>query len=271
MSAASIDSPGEILRAWRTRRGRSQLDLALEADVSTRHLSFLENGRANPSREMIVHLCDVLEVPLRERNRLLESAGYARLYRETRVDDPSAQHVGHIIDLLLECHDPAGAVALDWGWNVVKANRPMMITAAFFSEPELLAEAPLNVMRLMFEPKGMHRFVVNWDEVGSAMVARIRREAEYEGRPESGELLDRLLGSPSVAKSWSRAGSDRPAPALIPLHLRRGDVDLELFSTITTLGTPQDVTLQELRIESFHPMNERSAAALRRLVESAGL
>lgn len=269
MSASSIESPGEILRAWRTRRGRSQLHLALEADVSTRHLSFLENDRANPSREMIVHLCDVLEVPLRERNRLLEAAGYARVYRETRLEDPGAQHVGRIVDLLLASHDPAGAVAVDWGWNVVKANASMIATTAHFSDPELLAETPPNVMRLMFAPKGMHRFVVNWDEVGPAMVARIRREAEYEGRPESGELLDRLLASPAVSKNWSRAGSDGPAPALIPLHLRRGDVDLELFSTITTLGTPQDVTLQELRIETFHPMDARSAATLRELVAAS--
>jgi len=268
MSAPSIETPGEILRSWRLRRGRSQLHLALEADVSTRHLSFLENGRSNPSREMVVHLCDVLEVPLRERNRLLEAAGYARVYRESRLDDPDASHIERIIDLLLDSHDPAGAIAVDWGWNVVKANRSMIAVAAHFTEPELLAEAPLNAMQLMFAPKGMHRFVVNWEEVGPAMVSRIRREAEYEGRSESAELLDRLIASPAVATDWSRRSSDRPAPALMPLHLRRGDVELELFSTITTLGTPQDVTLQELRIETFHPMNERSAATLRALCAS---
>jgi hypothetical protein len=208
---------------------------------------------------------------LRERNRLLEAAGFARAYRETQIDDPSLEHIGHIIDLLLESHDPAGAVAVDWGWNVVKANRSMLVVAAFFSEPELLADAPPNVMKLMFAPNGMHRYVVNWDEVGAAMVTRIRREAEYEGRPESGELLDELLASPAVPTNWKRSGGERPAPPLLPLHLRRGDVELELFSTITTLGTPQDITLQELRIESFHPMNPRSAAALRDLVDRAAI
>lgn len=270
-AASAAEPAGALLRAWRRRRGKSQLNLALEADVSTRHISFLENGRANPSREMIVHLCDALEVPLRERNRILEAAGFARVYSQTEMDDPAMEHVGHVIDLLLESAQPAGAVAIDWSWNVLKANRAMLVTMAYFVDPQLLAEAPVNVMALTFAENGLHRHIVNWDEVGPAMVARIRREADYEGRPESGELLDRLLASSPEVRAFRHAGGDGPAPLLVPLHLRRGDVELELFSTITTLGTPQDVTLQELRIESFHPMNPRSKAALQALCEAAGL
>lgn len=253
---------GQLLRAWRQRRGKSQLQLALDADVSTRHLSYLENGRSNPSREMVVHLCDVLEVPLRERNRILEAAGFARVYRETPMEDPGMEQVGRVIDLLLETRHPAGAVAVDWGWNVLKANRSMMVTAATFADPALLEATPLNVMDLVFAEKGMHRSILNWNDVGPMMVNRLRREAEHDGRSESAALVERVLASPAVARAWRRPDPDGPAPLLVPLHLRRGDVELELFSTITTLGTPQDVTLQELRIETFHPMDARSEATL---------
>jgi transcriptional regulator with XRE-family HTH domain len=261
-------SAGRLLRAWRQRRGKSQLQLALDADVSTRHLSYLENGRSNPSREMVVHLCDVLEVPLRERNRILEAAGFARVYRETPMEDPAMEQVGRVIDLLLETRHPAGAVAVDWGWNVLKANRAMMATTATFADPALLGTAPLNVMDLIFAEQGMHRFIVNWDEVGPTLVNRLRRDADYDGRSESAELVERVLASPAVAHAWRRPEADGPAPLLVPLHLRRGDVELELFSTITTLGTPQDVTLQELRIETFHPMDPRTEATLRALCEA---
>jgi transcriptional regulator with XRE-family HTH domain len=262
--AFSAHSAGAMLRHWRHERGLSQLRLALEADVSTRHISFLENGRANPSREMIVQLSSTLEIPLRERNRILEAAGFASAYRQTALDEAGMGHIAKVVDLILEQQLPAGAVALDWNWNVIKANRAMMAVVALFADPALLTP-PLNAMRLVFGEGGLHRFVSNWSEVGPVMVERIRREASFEGRDEARLLLDELLGSSAVQSDWEPAEGDAPPALLIPMHLEKDGIRLSLFSTITTLGTPQDITLQELRIESFYPMDPESEAVLRAL------
>jgi len=261
---AAMTSAGALLREWRHQRGISQLHLALDASVSARHISFVENGRSRPSREMIVNLSEALEIPLRERNRILEAAGFAALYRHTALDDPSLDPIRGVIDLILDNQLPAGAIAVDWNWNVLRANRAMLLTVARFVDPALLAERPVNLMRLVFSPDGLHRFVENWAEVGPIMVNRIRREAEHAGKDDARALLDELLASPAVASDWGR-GTGAVPPLLIPLHLRRGDFELRLFSTITTLGTPQDVTLQELRIESFYPMDAASQATLEQL------
>jgi transcriptional regulator with XRE-family HTH domain len=258
---AAITSAGALLREWRQQRGISQLHLSLDASVSARHISFVENGRSRPSREMIVSLSEALEIPLRERNRILEVAGFAALYRQTALDDASLDPIRTAIEVILDNQLPAGAVAVDWNWNVLRANRAMLRMVARFVDPELLAEPPINLMRLVFSPNGLHRFVENWQQVGPIMVSRIRREAEHEGKDDARALLDELLASPAVATDWGRDTGAVP-PLLIPLHLRRDDFELRLFSTITTLGTPQDVTLQELRIESFYPMDAASQATL---------
>jgi transcriptional regulator with XRE-family HTH domain len=262
--AAAMTSAGALLREWRQQRGMSQLHLAMDASVSARHISFVENGRSRPSREMIVSLSEALEIPLRERNRILEVAGFAALYRQTALDDPALEHIRTVLDVILDNQLPAGAIAVDWNWNVLRANRSMLLTVARFVEPELLAEPPINLMRWVFSPNGLHRFVENWEEVGPIMVSRIRREAEHEGKHDARVLLDELLASPAVASDWGR-DTGTPPPLLIPLHLRRDDFELRLFSAITTLGTPQDVTLQELRIESFYPMDAASQATLEAL------
>jgi len=262
---ASIDNAGLLLRQWRNQRGLSQLRLAMSANVSTRHISFVENGRSNPSREMIIHLSDVLDIPLRERNRILQAAGFAALYRQTPLDDPALAQISKVIDLMLESRHPAGAVAVDWGWDIVRSNRAMLLTTAYFAEPAMLAESPPNMMRMLFGEGGLHEHIVNWEEVAPIVIARMRREADYEGHAEAGRLIDELHDSPAVAPEWLERAGDAAAPPLIMLHLKKDDVELRLFSTITTLGTPQDVTLQELRIETFHPADSASEQALRRL------
>jgi hypothetical protein len=166
---------------------------------------------------------------------------------------------------MLQSHHPAGAVAVDWGWDVVRANRAMSLTTAYFVDPSLLAESPLNMMRLLFMKGGLHEHIVNWEEAAPAVIGRMRREADFEGHSEAARLLDELHGSPSVAREWLERSGDSAAPPLISLHLRKADVELRLFTTITTLGTPQDVTLQELRVETFHPMDAASESALYRL------
>ncbi len=257
--------PGILLRQWRNRRGVSQLALSNDARVSTRHISCIETGRSSPSREMIVHLSDALEIPLRERNRILEAAGYAALYRETPIGDPALQEIDQLIDVVLENQHPAGAVAVDWSWNLLKANRSMIATVAHFSEPSLLAETPINVMRLLFAEGGLHHHVTNWTTVAPIVIERIRREAEHAARLDTLRLLDDLLGAPSTQSAWAEPRGEEPLPILIPMHFSKDGVELKLFTTVTTLGTPQDITLQELRIETFYPMDAASRAALHAL------
>ncbi len=271
--AAPAQSPGLMLRRWRNHRGMSQMKLALDADVSARHISFVETGRAKPSREMIVHLCETLEVPLRERNGILRSAGFAALYRETALDDPVMEEMSRAIDLILENQMPGGAIAVDWGWNIVKANPTIMVLMARLVDPQLLADAPPNAMRLVFHPEGLHRFVLNWHEVGPAMLGRIQREAEFEGRADIDGFLSELVGEGAVEQgvvdaAWMSEAEGGPAPLLIPMHIKRDDLELRLFTTVTTLGTPQDITLQELRIETFYPMDDASRKVLEGLLGS---
>jgi transcriptional regulator with XRE-family HTH domain len=263
--STTAERPGILLRQWRNRRGVSQLTLGGNAEVSTRHISFVETGRAAPSREMIVQLSEALEIPLRDRNHILEAAGYAPLYRQTPIDDPALQDINQVIDLVLENQHPAGAIAIDWSWNLIKANRSMIAMTAFFADPSLLAEAPINVMRLLFAEGGLHHHVVNWETVGPIIIERIRREAEHAARLDAVRLLEGLLASPSVRSEWVEDPEDVSLPLLIPMQLAKDGVELKLFSTITTLGTPQDITLQELRIEAFYPMDAASRATLHRL------
>jgi len=264
-AAPPARDPGALLRRWRRHRGWSQLKLATEADVSTRHISFVETGRARPSRAMIVTLAETLEVPLRERNRILEAAGFAALYRERPLDDDALAPVARVLDLILDNQLPAGAAAVDGCWNVLQANRALAAIAGRFLDPAQLAKAPLNLMRATFGEGGLHRFLVNWDEAGPALLHRMRREVEESAHPGAEALLEEALSSPAIARAWTAAPGPDPAAVLIPLHLVRGDLELRLFGTITTLGTPRDVTLQEMRIECFYPMDAATQAVLERL------
>jgi transcriptional regulator with XRE-family HTH domain len=247
----------------------SQLDLALQADVSARHVSFIETGRAQPSREMLVRLSEVLEVPLRERNAVLEAAGYAQMYRETLLGEPDMLQVRKVLEFILEKFEPNGAVALDRHWNIVMANAASGKLMAYFLGEKAASLGP-NIMRLMFHPEGLRPFVSNWDEVGPVLVDRVHREAVV-GSDEDGtrKLLDELLSYPGVPARWAIPDLQRPLDLLIPVRLEKDDVALSFFNTITTLGTPQDITLQELRIECFFPMDDASEKTARRLLLSS--
>jgi transcriptional regulator with XRE-family HTH domain len=252
---------GTLLRSWRQARHFSQLDLAGEAEVSARHISFLETGRAQPSRDMVMRLADVLDVPLRERNALLQAAGFAAGYRQTELSAPELAAVRRSLEFLLERHAPYPAVLVDRHWNLRLANRPAMVLLPRFVDAAAL-QPPINVVRLLFRADGFRPHVVNWDEVAASLVDRLHREATLAATdPEARALLDEALAT--GAKADPRAA---PAQPIIPIHLRRGDLELRIFSAITTLGTPADVTLQELRLETFFPADEASDAALRKLV-----
>lgn len=265
-----VSAIGRLLKQWRTTRRMSQLDLALEADISPRHLSFIETGRAEPSREMVLVLCEALEIPLRERNAMLLAAGYAPLYRETDIDAPEMAHIRDVIDFMLESYNPYGAVALDAHWNVLKANRAYeKMAATFFPGLAGGGDGPPNLLYQLFSEDGMRPYIANWDEVAYYMVQRMHREAVHaQADDPTVTFLEDLLAGDDVPRRWHLFDVSAQQSLLIPVHLKIGDLDARLFSVITTLGTPQDITLQELRIEAFMPADEATKEVMAALMET---
>lgn len=252
-----------MLRRWRRHRHLSQLDLAGLAAVSQRHLSHIETGKARPSPEMVQHLAEVMEVPLRDRNALLLAAGHAPRYTETPLDAPEMQDVRRAISLLLSSHEPYPAIVVDRHWNLIDANDGASRLTSRLIEPSSAAVTdPPNVMRLIFHPEGLRSVIANWHELAPAMATRVRRDAA--ARPEDRELQNlarEALSYPGVPDTGPAA-----APGLIvPVHYRRGEFEVRLFSTLATLGSPLDVTLEELSIELFFPADAASVAALESL------
>ncbi|MEU4509563.1 helix-turn-helix transcriptional regulator [Nonomuraea wenchangensis] len=253
---------GELLRSWRQRRRVSQLDLAIEAEVSARHISFLETGRARPSREMVRRLAEELEVPLRQRNALLTAAGFAPMYPEREVRAPELGVVRQALDRILAGHEPYPAVVVDAAWNLVAANA----AAAMFMDgvPAELLEEPVNVMRLSLHPQGMGGRLLNLAEVRAHLLPPIRRQAETSGDPRLAELYEELASYTYPGVDLNVAHVPGPADILVPLRIADGDRVLSMFTTIATFGTPLDVTVSELAIETFWPSDEETAAAFRR-------
>jgi transcriptional regulator with XRE-family HTH domain len=236
----------------------SQLDLAVAAEVTPRHVSFVESGRAQPSRQMVVLLARALDVPLRDRNQLLLAAGYAPLYRETGVDEPAMAQVRAALDRVLAHHEPFPAVVMDRHWNIVLANKA---AAAMFAWLLGGSRQPANVLRLMFDPEGLRPFVANWERVGEALVQRVHREA-VGGVPdaETAALLRDLLAMPGVPERWRAPDLTATPLPVIPVEFRKDQLAVCYFSMVTTVGTPQDITAQEIRLESFFPADEATAA-----------
>jgi transcriptional regulator with XRE-family HTH domain len=259
-SAARTDqvSPvGRLLRDWRAARGLSQLDLALQTGFSARHVSFIETGRTQPSRQALIALAETLEVPLRDRNRLLEAAGYAAVYRRTPLAAQEMAHVRSVLEFILERHKPYAAVVHDRYANCIMGNDVSASLIAAIVDPSLLV-APVNYLRITFHPLGARRWIVNWDEVAQHLLGRAERELAALGDdPTARALLEEIHGYAGTARARS-AASHPAADLLLPIHIRKDDLDLRMFSTIMTLGTPQDVTLQELRIETFFPVDQTS-------------
>ena len=245
----------------------SQLALALEADVSPRHVSFVETGRAQPSRDMVLHLATVLDVPLRERNSLLLAAGYAPLYKESPLDAPELRAVRTALDAILAKQEPYPAVVMNRHWDIVGTNSAARVFFGFLRDSRPAAAVP-NVVRMMFDPAELRPHVSNWEAVGESLVRRVYREA-VGGVPDekTNALLTEVLAFPGVPAKWARADSNTPLVPLIPVSFSKNTRNFTFFSAITTLGTPQDVTLQELRIECFFPMDEETESNMRRLLE----
>ncbi|MEW9531713.1 helix-turn-helix domain-containing protein [Microbispora sp. NPDC049125] len=248
---------GELLRQWREHRRLSQLDLSVQAEVSSRHLSFLETGRANPSRDMALHLAEHLDIPLRERNALLLAAGYAPVYAESALDSPRMAAVCDAIRRLLSAHDPYPALVVDRGWNMVDANAGIGLLAEGI-DPDLLG----NVLRASLHPEGLAPHIVNLGEWRAHLLGRLKRQISLTADPGLAGLYAELRGYP-CDQPEPEVEVPSPGDILIPLRIRRGGRELSFFSIVATFGTPLDVTVSELAIESFYPADPTTAAFLR--------
>ena len=279
VSAAHAAPPtfGQLLRSTRGARRLSQLQLALEADVSQRHLSFLESGRALPSREMVLQLARALDLPLRERNRLLLSAGFAGIYPARRLDTADMQPVRAALELLLAHHEPYPAIVVDRAWNLFMANA--VVSRVFGAIGDLDAmfrhvcgAGPPNVLKLLLHPEGVQPSIRNFEEVAVPLLVRTAREALEH--PHVQTVLDEVLHYPTVPARWRSLDLHRNAHASLPVlatEFAAGDQRLRLFSMMTTFGTPLDVTTDELRVESFFPADAASEALLRALARGSAV
>jgi transcriptional regulator with XRE-family HTH domain len=252
---------GPLLRDWRMRRRMSQLDLALAAGVSARHVSFVETGRSRPSAEMVVQLAEHLDVPLRDRNALLLAAGYAPAYAQRDLDEPEMGPVRDAIERVLRGHEPYPAIVVDRHWGLVAQNRAVPLLIAGVAGH--LLEPPVNVLRLSLHPEGMAPRIVNLGEWRAHLLDRLGRQAVVSGDPALFALHEELADYPGAVPGAHPPDLEAGAIA-VPLRLRAGDDELAFISTATTFGTATDVTVSELAIESFFPADERTARVLER-------
>src|SRR5258705_5809518 len=266
LSAQRDADIGALLRHWRSTRRLSQLALALDADISSRHLSFVETGRSQPSREMVLRLADALEIPLRERNALFVAAGYAPQYFETGLGAPEMAQMRSAIELILGHQEPYPAFVLDRHWDIRMSNQAAPRCTRF-----LLGAEPTesNMMRLVLHPNGLRPMMPTWEGTAGDLIRDLHNQtAGSRSEDRSKELLAEVLAYPGVPTRWRTREIGAPTTPLLTTTFRKGEVELRFFSTFTTFGTPQDVTLEELRIECSFPADEATAATCRELFGS---
>lgn len=258
-----------MLRSYRVARRLSQEALADAAEVSTRHLSYVENGRSKPSREMVLVLASALDIPLRERNRLLHAAGFAPAYEASDLDGPELVHIRKALDHMLDHHEPFPCLVFDRTWRVLFANRGAnRVFGAVLGLPSGFSLVGADAMALIFEPESpLRAVIVDFDAFAREMIERLVRDAERdpgEGGPRS--VLERVLAHPGVAQAARAARHATKPPAVaVPFHVRRGDTELRFFTTITTLGTALDVTAEAIKIETYFPLDDATDAYVRSL------
>lgn len=257
---------GEHLRAWRQRRRLSQLDLAVEADISTRHLSYVETGRANPSREMVLRLTARLEVPLRERNAFLVAAGYAPMYRETRLDEPAMAAAKQAVEMILTSHEPFPAMAIDRHWNLVAANR--MLRHLLTDVDASLLQSPVNVLRLSLHPRGLAPKIVNLAQWRAHLFERLSHQIAASAESALIALLVELRNLPLPVADAEEYLQGEHMGVAMPMKFRSPAGVLSFISTTTIFGSPLDVTLQEIALETFFPSDEFTRQVLRSVAAS---
>jgi transcriptional regulator with XRE-family HTH domain len=258
---------GSLLRHWRAVRRMSQLDVALSADISQRHLSFLESGRARPSRGMVLRISEALEIPLRHRNELLSAVGLAPVYADLPLTSTELDPARDALERILRHHEPYPAMVVDAAWNILMNNSASSrIIGACVAEEDLRrlgSGGYVNFIRLMFDPKGMRPHVLSWDATATYLVGRLRRECSSDPDSAAAVLLREVL--PVAPPHFVPSPTALPLPPTAPLELDVGGQSLRLFNTLTTFGTPQDITLQDMRVEMSFPMDAESDALLARL------
>lgn len=255
----AVNRAGVLLRRWRDVRGKTQLDLSIDAGVSQKHISFVESGRSGASRQMLLDLAQALDIPLRERNELLVAGGYAPSYSDSSLDEPAMKNINAALQRMLRQHEPFPAVVMDRSWNVLLTNEA---TPRFFDcFIDLSARPrPRNLLHLMFDPAGMRPFIANWPEAGRGLLARVYRESVgHVIDIKTKRLLDELSQYPGVKAEW-RAPTPREDMPMIPLAFAKNGVTLNYFSLITTVGTPQTIAAEELRLECMFPADETTEA-----------
>jgi transcriptional regulator with XRE-family HTH domain len=253
---------GTILKQWRNRRSLSQLDLAVTSQVSQRHISFLESGRAKPSQKMVLQLATVLEIPLRHQNLMLSMAGFAPIHTETDLSAPEMLSISKALNFILRQQEPYPAIVIDRYWNLLLANNGATRLLNMFIDPDKLQtlfciDGKINLMRVTFDPQGLRPFIANWEELVGYLLQRVHREANSSIESEQSTLLfDELISYPGVADIWSCSNHSPQNDLILTTHFKKHDLDLRFFATISTLGTPYDITLQEMRIECLFPADE---------------
>jgi transcriptional regulator with XRE-family HTH domain len=262
---ANTATVGVLLRQWREHRRLSQLDLANNAEISARHLSFLETGRSNPSRDMIVRLSQELQIPLRQRNTLLNAGGYAEMYPERRLGDPALNVVGNIVDIVLSGHEPNPAMAIDHRWNILATNR--MIDILLRTADPSLRQPPMNAMRLGLHPAGLAPHIRNFAEWRTHAIVSLKRRIELTADRELVQLLNEVQSYPFATTKEQRTQAVKDDFAIV-LEMETSKGPINLLTTTMVFGTPKDVTVSELAIECFFPQDERSAKTLRELCAS---
>tara|TARA_R110002072_G_scaffold265476_1_gene424373 strand:- start:2017 stop:2820 length:804 start_codon:yes stop_codon:yes gene_type:complete len=256
-----------LLKYWRNLRGLSQLDLGLAADVSARHISFLETGRAKPSREMLLVLATTLQIPLREQNALLRASGFDPIFEEPSIESLDKTPVGEALDYMLRKHDPYPMVVMDWTYNLIKTNQSAdKILQIFVSEPDLVT-SPVNVLEMIFNPNLCRPFIVDWEKIAHEMLSRLHRESLAKANDERlKSLLDRLLAFPDVPDKWRQPDFSDSCEATLTLKLQRGEWQFSFLMTMTSFSAPQNITVEELMIESYFPLDKETELACQRLM-----
>jgi transcriptional regulator with XRE-family HTH domain len=256
------------LRWWRRHRGLSQIDLAARSEISQRHLSFMELGRASPSREMVMRLAAALDVPLRQHNALLISAGFAPVWRQTDLAAPELSEISTALDFMLAQQEPFPGVAVDRHWNLLRGNSGAIRLVEFLVGP-LAPGTKVNLADALVAPDVLRPHLVNWPHVVRYFIRSVEGDAAADGTAETAALLERLRGYDGVREAVNMVPSEPATAPVLPMHFRKGNTELRLFTTIATLGIPQDITLQELRVECFFPMDEQTAAVMRGWAEKS--
>jgi transcriptional regulator with XRE-family HTH domain len=256
---------GTQLRSWRLARRVSQEQLAARAGVSARHLSFVENGRSQPSREVVLALAGALDVPLRERNALLTAAGFAAAYRASALDSDELVYLRRAIDHVLAQQEPYGAVVVDGHWNILRLNRGAARLFQHFAPATTEgAAAARNLVLGTIHPEALAPYLVNWTDVASHLIARLHREiAARPGDDDLARLLARVLALPNVPPEWRAPAPGRAMAPFVTVHLRSPSLEVRLFTMLTSIGTPLDVTAEEIHIESYFPADAATEAVLR--------